>query len=303
MPFIEHLDEIPFPAWDLVNISHYRLPITNRPFLLVLTGRGCPYPCKFCAAGTLYGKKPRFRSPQKIVEEIKYVRDTFGVRDFLFWSENSISDRKHIYDISEGLSLEAPGIRWVCNGRVDMIDHELLSAMKQAGCWMIGYGVEAGTQRVLDLMDKRTKIDDIEKAVALTKKAGIEVTGHVIVGYPGETRKEIFSTLKLLKRMDPDYIQVYCSVPFPGAPVYNEAREGGLINTLDWTRYEQNFSIIDTPELSGSEVMELRDNIIKDFYLNPRKIAKTLLKIRKPVEVLFFLSFSFRYFLSWVRKA
>ncbi|MCP4378366.1 MAG: radical SAM protein, partial [bacterium] len=177
------------------------------------------------------------------------------------------------------------------------------SAMKQAGCWMIGYGVEAGTQRVLDLMDKRTKIDDVENAVALTKKAGIEVTGHVIVGYPGETRKEIFSTLKLLKRMDLDYIQVYCSVPFPGAPIYNEAMERGLINTLDWTRYEQNFSIMDTPQLSGSEVMELREKIIKDFYLNPGKIAKTLLKIRKPVEVLFFLSFSFRYFLSWVRKA
>jgi radical SAM superfamily enzyme YgiQ (UPF0313 family) len=303
MPFIEDLDEFPVPAWDLVDIGNYRLPITNRPFVLVLTGRGCPYPCRFCAAPTFYGKRSRLRSPQRIVEEIRHVRKRFGVHDFLFWSENSISDREQILEVARGLSRNAPGIRWVCNGRVDGVDAELLSTMKQAGCWMIGYGVETGSQRVLDLMKKRQRVEDVERAVALTKDAGIEVTGHVIVGYPGETREDLLCTQRLLKRLDLDYVQVYCSVPFPGAPLYQASLESGHINTADWARYEQNFSVLDTPKLSASEVMQFRERIIRDFYLNPRRLAKMLFKIRKPAELLFFLSFGFRYFLSWVRSS
>ena len=118
---IGNLDDLPYPAWDLVNIEGYRLPITNRPFLLVSPGRGCPYPCKFCAASVYYGAKPRLKSWEKVVAEIKHVRKTYGINDFLFWSENSIVDREQIYNISKGLEREVPGVRWVCNGRVDII--------------------------------------------------------------------------------------------------------------------------------------------------------------------------------------
>ncbi|NQT22516.1 MAG: radical SAM protein, partial [Candidatus Omnitrophica bacterium] len=300
-PFVENLDEFPYPAWDLVNLKGYRLPITNRPFLLVLTGRGCPYPCTFCAAGVFYGKKPRLRSPKSIASEIKYIREKYGINDFLFWSENSISDRQHIYDLSKEISRQAPGVKWVCNGRVDMIDEELLREMKKAGCWMIGYGVEAGTQRVLDLMKKNTKLSDIERAVRLTKNSGIEVTGHVIVGYPGETREDILKTKDFLKKLDLDYIQVYCSVPFPGSSLYEETINKGWVSSSDWSIFEQNFSVINTPQLSANEVMELRKDMVKSFYLDPRKILKTLLKIKSPREILFFISFAKDYFTSWVR--
>jgi len=299
-PFIENLDELPYPAWDLVNINGYRLPITNRPFLLVLTGRACPYPCTFCAAGAFYGKKPRFRSWQKIVAEMKYVKEKYNIRDFLFWSENAVFDRQQMCNISQGLEREVPGVRWVCNARVDIVDEELLRVMKKAGCWMIGYGIETGTQRVLDLMKKNIKIEDIEKAVALTKKVGIEVTGHVIVGYPGETRDDILSTMKLLKKVDPDYIQVYCSVPFPGSDLYEMAKKSGWITSTDWSMYEQNFSVLKTPYLSPQDVMTLREQVIKSFYLNPRKMLKALFKVRSLQEVIFFLSFAKRYFKSWV---
>jgi len=300
-PFIDNLDELPYPAWDLINIKGYKLPITNRPFLLVLTGRGCPYSCTFCAAGVFYGKKPRFRSPQKIAAEIKFVKEKYRINDFLFWSENSIADRQHIYDISSEILNHVPGIRWVCNGRVDMVDEELLRRMKKAGCWMIGYGIESGTQRVLDIMKKNITLSNIEKAVQMTKDAGIEVTGHVIVGYPGETKDEMRQTEGFLKKLDLDYMQVYCSVPFPGSRVYDEAKEREWISTEDWSMFEQNFSVIDTPELSHEEVMDYRNRMIRSFYLDPRKIIKTLLKVKHPREVLFFLSFAKNYFTSWVR--
>jgi radical SAM superfamily enzyme YgiQ (UPF0313 family) len=302
-PVIKDLDELPYPAWELVDISRYRLPITNRPFLLVLTGRGCPYPCTFCAAGTFYGKSSRLRSAKRIVSEIKYIRDKYGINDFLFWSENAISNREQMYDISQRLITEAPGIKWVCNGRVDMVDEDLLKIMKKSGCWMIGYGIEAGTQRVLDLMRKKVTINDMENAVRITKKMGIEVTGHVIVGYPGETREDVLETMKFAERLDFDYIQVYCCVPFPGSDIYAQAYQKGFITTDDWTMFEQNFSILNTPQLSAVEVMKLREKIVKGFYLNPRKIFKHLLKIKSWQEFKFLVSFAVRYFSSWIGKS
>lgn len=302
-PFIKNLDELPYPAWDLVDTNGYRLPITNRPFLLVLTGRGCPYPCTFCAAKTFYGTRPRLRSWQKIVSEIKYVTQKYGIYDFLFWSENSISDRNQMYEISKGLINEVPNIKWVCNGRVDMIDTELLQAMKKAGCWMIGYGIESGEQRVLDLMKKNIKVEDIRKAVRLTKKEGIEVTGHVIVGYPGETKEDIESTSELVRELDLDYIQVYCSVPFPGSNLYEEAGRKGWIKDNSWLKFEQNFSVVDTPYLSSEEVMQAREKMIRDFYLRPIKILKTIKKIKTPREIFFLTGFAIKYFTAWVGES
>lgn len=299
-PFIENLDELPYPAWDLVNISGYRLPITNRPFLLVLTGRACSNSCRFCAASTFYGTKTRTRSWRKIVDEIKYVRKRYGINDFLFWAENGITDKQHMYEISRGLAAEVPGVKWVCNGRVDIIDEELLKFMKKAGCWMIGYGVEAGTQRILDLMKKNVTIEKIEKAIKLTKRVGIEVTTHVIVGYPGETKGDILNTLKLINRLDPDYIQVYCCVPFPGSRLYEEAKKSGWLGCSDWSMFEQNFSVINTANLTAKEVMGLRKEMIKNFYLNPRKILKMFLKMRSPRETISSLLLAKRYLKSWV---
>lgn len=299
-PLISNLDELPFPAWELVNIKGYRLPITNRPFLLALTGRGCPYSCLFCAAGAFYGKKSRLRSPERIASEIKHVKDKFNISDFLFWSENSIVERSQIYNLSKKIIDSRLKVRWVCNGRVDMVDEELLRVMKESGCWMIGYGIEAGTQRVLDAMNKKVKLEAIERAVRLTKKAGIEVTGHVIVGYPGETKEDILSTIKFLKRLDLDYIQVYCSVPFPGSPLYLEAMEKGYITDQNWFHFEQNYSVMDTPCLKKEEVMQLREKIVKSFYLNPLKVLKTLAKIRSPREILFFARFALQYFRNWI---
>ncbi len=301
-PFIENLDELPYPAWDLINLDKYRLPMTNRPFLLVLTNRGCSNSCRFCAAGVFYGKKARFRSWRKIVDEIKYVREKYNINDFLFWSENGISDRQHMYNISQGLINEVPGVKWVCNARVDIADKGVLEVMKKAGCWMIGYGIESGAQRILDLMRKNITIKDIEKAIELTQRVGIEVTGHVIVGYPGETKGDILDTIKLLKKLDPDYIQVYCCVPFPGSPLYDESIKFGWLKFNDWSMFEQSFSIINTPVLSAQEVMELREKMIKKFYIHPRKILKMLIKIRSPREIIFFLSFAKRYFTSWVKS-
>ena len=263
--FINNLDDFPYPAWDLVDLKRYRLPITRSPFLLVLIGRGCPYSCNFCAAGTFYGKTPRLRSPERIVSEMKYVRNNYGVSDFLFWSENSMVDKKQLFTISGLLAKENPKMRWVCNGRVDLVDEALLLAMKKGGCWMIGYGVESGSQRVLDLMGKKIRIEDIERTVNFTKKSGIQTTAHVILGYPGETKDDLRATARLVRRVNFDYIQTYCCVPFPGSELYLAAKEKGWIIPAKWKYYEQNYSVISTPFLLPQDVMQSRQSLLSHF--------------------------------------
>lgn len=247
-----------------------------------------------------YGKRERIRSWRKIVDEIKYVGGKYGINDFLFWAENGITNRQQMYEISQGLAAEIPGLKWVCNGRADKVDEELLKTMKKAGCWMIGYGIESGTQRILNLMRTNITVKDIEKAVELTKKVGIEVTAHVIVGYPGKTKDDILNTLKLLKRLDPDYMQVYCCVPFPGSYLYEESNKSGWLKYSDWSMFEQNFSVISTSNLTAQEVIALREEIIKKFYLNPRTNLKMLIKIRSLRQVIPFFLFAKRYLKSWV---
>jgi radical SAM superfamily enzyme YgiQ (UPF0313 family) len=301
-PFIEDLDALPYPAWDLVRIDNYRLPITERPFLLVSPARGCPYPCTFCTASTFYGKKLRRRSARKVVAEMKHVRDTYGVNDFLVWSESFMSSKQHVLDICAALEQAMPEVRWACNGRVEDADPMLLAAMRRAGCWMVAYGVEAGTQRILDLMKKNVRVEDMAKAMALTREAGIQTTAHVVVGYPGETREEIEATSRLLRRVEPDYIQVYSCVPFPGSPLYDEARRSGWLATGDWSAFEQHASSISTPELTPEDVMLLREKMIKDFYFRPKRVLRTLSQARSPREFLSLLLLAQRYVSSWARN-
>jgi len=151
-------------------------------------------------------------------------------------------------------------------------------------------------------MKKGIKIDDIEKAVSLTKKAGIEITGHIMVGYPGEREEDILETAKLLKRLELDYIQAYCCVPFPGSFLYKTALESGWIESKDWTRFEQNICVINTPYLSSARVMFLRKKIIKDFYLNPRVVLRILRKIKSLREMLNFIGMATRYIMAWALK-
>jgi len=300
-PFIENLDDLPFPAWDLINVKSYKLPISRKPFLLIQTGRGCPHSCKFCASKTFYGRKPRLRSPEKVVAEFKHVREKFQINNFLFWAEEATINKQQMIAICRGLEKDAPGVKWVCNSRVDSINEELLKRMKKAGCWMIGFGVEAGSQRVLDSMKKSVLIEDIGKAFALTKKAGIKTTAHVIVGHPGETRKDIALTSKLVKKLDPDYIQVYCCVPFPGSALFEEVEAAGWLKHKNWLLYEQNHCVINTPHLNVDEVMALRKKMIRAFYLNPAKVVKTVAGLESIGELIALPKFAKAYLKSWVK--
>lgn len=271
------LDDLPFPAWELVRRDLYRMPFSSKPFLLLGTSRGCPHGCAFCADTTYYGRALRTKSPARIAEELAYVRDRFGIRDFLFWSESFTLRRSWTMEVLEAILAADLDVAMVVNSRADHVDPELLAALKRAGCWMIGYGFESGSQEVLDLMGKRTRVGDNEAAARWSREAGLLVTAHSVLGYPGETVDTMDLTIDMACSLPIDFAQFYCAVPFPGSPLYERAlAEGWLDPATPWSEFEQNRSALNTDSLSAEQVMDRRRRAYRRFYSDPRRAAGVL---------------------------
>lgn len=285
-PFIDDLDALPYPAWDLIDTGLYRMPVTGKRFLLVGTARGCPYGCKYCTNKVYYGAGVRQRSPQRIVDEMEWVIREYGINEFLFWSESFTNDQQNAIDTAREITRRGLDVRWVCNSRVDTVSPELLKAIKEAGCWMIGFGIECGNQEILDLMKKGATVQDAEKAVAMAHDVGLEVTGHLVLGLPGETEATMKETYQFAKDLKLDYAQFYCAVAFPGSRLYQECLEAGYFETDDWAMFEQNYSIITTPGLEAKAVMRARERAALFYYCQPRVVFHNIKKIRSPRDLL-----------------
>lgn len=278
--FDDNLNDLTMPAWEFINVNNYRLPLSGEPFLLVTTSKGCPHACLFCPAKPFYGRKLRFRNFSAVVDEMEYVKKKYGVKQFLIWSESFTENREYVFSLCNEIIRRKLDVSWVCNSRVDRVDIELLKIIKRAGCWMVGYGIESGVQEILDNTKKGITVGQIERAVDLAKKAGLEITAHVIFGLPGETIATGRRTIKWLKRLGLDFIQVYCVVPWPSSPLYDIAKKNNWLRTDDWRLFEQNHSIMDIETISSKEVESLRRRAFWEFYLSPGNIVRVLKKIR-----------------------
>lgn len=298
-PFMEDLDELPFPAWDLIDLRNYLLPFTDRPFLMVTSGKGCPGRCTFCPAKPFYGSRLRLRDPARVAEEIAWDQSEFGVKDFLFWTESFTAKRDFVLALCEQMGRTCPGVRWVCNSRVDAVDPELLREMKRAGCWMIGYGVESSSQEILDRAGKGIKIEQIRRAVRSAREAGLEVTAHVLFGLPGETVDTAGRTIEFVKDLDVQFAQFYCAVPWPSTRIYEEALEKGWLTSRDWSLFEQNNSILDIEGFSPTDAMDARSRAFRRFYLRPKVLLRTAARVRSVRALRHFVSMV-KEFLSWI---
>jgi len=298
--FIKNLDLLPFPAWDLVDISKYKITFTDNSYLLIIPSRGCPYNCTFCNSKVYYGQQLRLRSPEKIVDEMEWIQKTFKVNDILFWAESFTVNKKFVMSICREIIRRNLHIRWISNSRVDNIDFEMLKQMKLAGCWMIAFGIESGNQTILDNAKKNITLKQSIEAVRLTEKLGLKISAHVIIGLPGETKETILETLNFVKRLNIDFIQFYCAVPFPGSYLYDLAKKNKWINSDNWSDFHQGYSILDTDTLSSSAVMTFRRKAYLSYYLRSKQIFKTLKQVRSLTEFRHFLSIAIR-FMFWIK--
>ncbi len=298
-PLIKDLDSLPFAARHLLRQDRYFVPVHNRPYTLLITGRGCPNRCNFCTARQYYGNKFRSRKPEKVIQEIEQVVRESKISDFTMWADTFTFDKNFVMELCGLIKAKNLKIHWMCNARVNTVDLEMLKAMKEAGCFGIAYGVESGNQQILNNIKKGTTLAQIEKAFEITREAKVESLAHVIFGLPGETKATIEETLKFIDRIDPDYAQFYCAVPFPGTEFRLLAKKEDWITTDDWDQYEINQAIIETATLSREELANARRMAVLRFYLRKKFILRQLKGIKSFRELLNLLEKGFSFLVNW----
>lgn len=230
---VSNLDELPLPAWDMFPIERYVSSPdhrTNHRSLDVVASRGCPFSCRFCYS--IYGRKCRRRSPESLMHEIDEISTRFQLNHFGFADDLFTSSKEFVLSFCDLKSKQGNKLPWSCLGRVDTIDEEMLSAMKKAGCRHIALGIESGSQRMLDMMNKHTTVEKNRRCVELCRKAGINPSCSFILGTPGETAETIEETVDFCRELNLT-TTFHVMTPYPGSYFYNEALAQGLIKNED----------------------------------------------------------------------
>jgi radical SAM superfamily enzyme YgiQ (UPF0313 family) len=290
-------EKIPSPDWSDLDLSPYRLPLRGTPFLMVAPVRGCPYPCSFCTAPLYYGKKLRKRPIENVVDEMEENLHRFNVRDFFVWADTFTADKAYAEAFSREIMVRRLDIAWTCNSRVDTIDRSLLSLMKQAGLWMISFGLESGNDAVIKRCGKGITVTQSEAAVVMAHELGIKTSGHFILGLPGENQQSMAETLALALDLPLDIAQFYAAAPFPGTPLFDEALEAGWL--YEDALFSQASSTMALPGLSAQQVDLFRRYAYRSFYGRPKALLN-LLAMVKPVAAKHMLR-NLVQFLSWTK--
>lgn len=221
---IRDLDALPFSVNHL-DASPGVDPRRQLEFLI--TSRGCPSSCRFCSSPGFWGGSLRFRSPSSIVEEIRLIRDRYGLIYFSIRDDTFTADKRRVLELCRLLEEERVRILWNCQSRVNAVDADMLAAMKRSGCELIQYGIESGSPAMLERLGKRITPDQARNAAAATRQAGIRMSVYLITGMPGEGRSDVDATVKLLREMKPHDGQVSPLVYYPGTALFAEGVKRG----------------------------------------------------------------------------
>ena len=294
---IKELDKLPMPAWDLLPDlnKYYRAAVTNYkrlPSTSLITSRGCAGQCVFCAKD-IFGKFCRFHSAEYVVKMIEYLRKRYGIKDISFYDDNFLLSRKRVIDFCNLVIKKKIDITWCCDTRIDIVNKEILKLMKKAGCWQVVYGIESGSQKILDNLHKNITLKQIEDAVKWSKDAGLEVRAFFIIGNPGETKETILETINFMKKLPlDDFFLSYFTI-FPGSPISRIAEKYGKVR--QGYKYKDKININFIPNgLTEQELRKYYKKAFREFYLRPRQIMKYAWKMRdvKNIKSLLVLAFN-----------
>ena len=283
-PFCENLDDLPFPARELVDMDIYRRPDNNKKQAVIKVSRGCPFHCFFCLATPVSGKKVRMRSIENIITEIKECKEKYGIENFLFWSDIFDLDRKWTVGLCQRIIDEKLNIVWSSNTRADTADYELAKIMKKSGCGLVSIGIESGSQYMLDKMGKKITLEQIKNTVNIFRKVGIKVYGYFVLGLPWETEETAKATIDFACSLDLNYANFYTATAFPGSRFWDYAIENNLFDEEDKYKSAYYYPSVKTHNLSKDRVFKLHKEAVKRFYLRPSFILKTLFSIRSFAE-------------------
>jgi radical SAM superfamily enzyme YgiQ (UPF0313 family) len=289
--FIENLDSLGFPSWDLIRPDSYVRSFYLHPHIPpeileennfsapISVTRGCPYNCIFCGCGSVAGKVFRKPSITHIISEIKLLYDVYGVRMFMVIDDNIGFNNKFLKEFCLNLVNLGLYIKWniPLGLRLDNLDEETLRLMDKSGCCYFSVGIESGSQRILNLMKKGTTLQMIREKISLVKKTTrIKVGGLFVLGYPSETKEEVKSTIHFARELNLDTAHFFLFAPAPGSELWDSFKKSGKLDQFDWSRGWGKAFAIPPDSISIKELKKLYIHAYLGFYLRPKIIFNLL---------------------------
>jgi len=290
-PLIANLDKIPFPARDLLKLDLYK-GATQKGFsrsylniVEIFTARGCPYECIFCASQVTMGRRVRFRSVDNICEEISDCIQKYKINHVTFLDDTFTLKSERVKRLCR--YLKKKNLTWNATGtRVNTVDKELLGKMAESGCIGLAFGVESGSQHILDLIKKEINLKQVRSAFKWTREAGIKsIEADFIIGsHPDETEDDLSLTRKLIKELKPDILSVAYIVPYPGTETNRLMKERGLLpeieNWNDFMLFSECKPPWRTTYFSSEDLFKLQRKLLSEHYFTPSYVFKKMTKIR-----------------------
>lgn len=280
---IPDLDSLPMPAWHRIDPNKYpRSPhgsmMKFKEVAPILSSRGCPYACDFCASCNFWGQKIRFRSAVKIVDEMAYLKANFGIKEFHFWDDNLTVKRSHIEGICKEIIRRRLKIAIAMpNGvRVDSLDEKLLKLMKQAGFYFLIFAVESWSKDVLVANNKKTSLVKIAKNVIIAKKLGIELGSFFIFGLKGDTVESMRRTIRFTKSLPFDQVAFFLLKPLPGSKMFNSWSDGKDLKDFDWNAINYFNSKVAVNQAETDVLEAVQRQAYNEIYLRLPALLKTM---------------------------
>ncbi|HUW84233.1 MAG TPA: radical SAM protein [Phycisphaerae bacterium] len=282
----KYLDDLAIPDRSLIDWSQYTRTLLGKRCAVLMTSRGCPHRCAFCATEH-HERRVRFHSPEYVIREIAQIKQTVGTNHVLFLDDTLTTNRRRMVRICELIKQEHPDLVWRGWTRTDAIDQELLYLMRESGCYALCYGVESGSDAVLKRMRKGTTVEMNRRAIEMTKRAGIKCRASFIIGNPGDTQDTIDETVDFLVATKPDDWLMSSFVPVPGSETYRHPERFGIelfpeeIEANQW----DNYFVIGYQEQSG-RVFRFSDGRGPEWMQQMRDYAHRRLRRELPREKL-----------------
>ncbi|MFC1668266.1 B12-binding domain-containing radical SAM protein [Chlamydiota bacterium] len=228
--FIACLDDLPFPEREeIIERDKYSSDAVS----VVMTTRGCPYNCTYCASERIWRRKVRFRSPENVLKEIRQVKKKYNSKHFQIRDDLFTLKKERVLEICSRINKDKLNITWQCEVRADSLDEDIVKAMRNAGCIGASVGVESGSDEILTKIQKGETTKDLEKGIVLLKKYGINVGAFIMIGFPYEKETQLYETMNFIKRLEPDHVIASIVTPYPGTKMYEDAIDDGLIENED----------------------------------------------------------------------